>query len=257
VLRLVSPRPRAFDYVGDLSRFDRAYGQLAKLAGPGEASAAQAETSFALVHGDHVFLRRGPGVGPKLEEGTDVTEWAPPTGLSMQFTYWRSNPFSRESPELVAGRLVLLSFKRRFLALRPPGNELISLREDSLAFAQDRSRLPAQLLEYVHQVATARHEYLGSTALLGTTVDSMVGHPRVVVQVGSRDAQYACSWGETEASVIVLDEEPDNTGSPLRELVVDPALVAHRDLRRELEQRLGSTMETQAVRRPSPFGWMP
>ncbi|MGO9205813.1 MAG: hypothetical protein ACLQBX_06450, partial [Candidatus Limnocylindrales bacterium] len=62
---------------------------------------------------------------------------------------------------------------------------------------------------------------------------------------------FTVEWGLEHRRIEVLaDAEP--LGRSLDSMLADPAAVAYVDLQRDLEERLGSAISTQAIRTPKP-----
>ncbi len=252
VARLAGDSLRVPDESSDLDRLNRALLRFGHLAG----DAAIGQPLGLFVTPGYVCMRQAKDDEPLVQRDGDFGAWIRRSGSTpSRAICWRGSPFARATPEVLAARIVLLGFKESVQRLKPKGRAFGPYEWDHGALTSDRGVLAGRVLSHVRARANARHVLCAALGLAGSALDSIQGEPHVMVGIGSTDARFSVSWGNEDAQVDVHDEELEWTGDSVRELLADPAAVEFADFSRQVEDRLGSALGTQAVRRPSAFEW--
>lgn len=252
VARLVEDTPRIQDEATDLDRLDRAIGRFGHLGGNAGFGSPLAFFSAA----GYLSVRQLTRGEPRTQRDGDFASWVRASGLSpSRAVCWRGDPLARTTPEILAARIVVLSFKESAQRLRPRASPFGPHEWDLKALTRDRESLALLALRHVHAKADARRAVCAALELTATELDARKGLPHLSVRIGAKDARFSVSWGNHDEHVDIRDEEPEWTGDSVRELLADPAAVDFADLVREIEDRLGSALRTQAARRPSTFDW--
>jgi hypothetical protein len=230
---------------------DAAYERWAFLA----RESAEMSTVSMLLDRGYVCVRRVPGTKPHRTDALPLDDWAPVRlGETVEVTCWRGNPMLNQTPEQVAATLVLNRFKKVWVSLQPAGSPFAPLATTFIEVLEPRGSLGERIVAFLRAVAAERRRLLATLGLSGSTLDSMLDEPHVVLRIGAADARFVARWGNPAPRVDIKDEESEWIGESIRELAADAEAVSYRALQRDLELRLGSAMASQAIAKPTPFG---
>lgn len=253
-LRLARRTKRSNSIEGDLIRFDYAFGHLAHLAGMNEATRCPEETT-SIIHSDEwMALARRPGQKPELVDGEDFASWASPEdGRSSDYVLWDVNPLSSLTPELLAAAEVLARFKQNFKALRPPGDPYDRAEDDELKRLLETPQQLRQLtIRFVTEMNDAKRQ-LAAEAGLNKAAGVRIGEgqPEITVYPMGANSRVKVTWGHAKLRYAIRQEDPDLEGFALGSVVAEdiPPLAYH-ELEQEVEQELGSSINSQAWQKP-------
>lgn len=253
-LRLAQKTERSNPIESDLIRFDQAYRQLAPMAGMKEARLCLQETT-SLIHSDQwMALARRPGKAPEVMRGEGFARWAhPPNAGTHEYVLWDINPLKSLTPEFLAATEVLARFKRNFKELQPPGDPYVRAEDEEL---QDLLNNPAKLenliVRFVSEMNEAKKELAEAAGLLTATgIRLGDGQPEITLRLSGEASRFTVKWGQPALRYSVLEEDPDFEGFSLRSVVADDVRpLAYEELKREVEQEVGSSIDSQAWQKP-------
>lgn len=253
-LRLARRTPRSNPIDADLLRFDYAFEHLAHLAGKNEAARCHEETT-SIIHGDQwMALTRRAGQEPELVDGKHFAAWAnPKNGRSRDFVLWDINPLNSIAPELLAAAEILGRFKQNFKALKPSGDPFDRVEDDELQELLGNPRKLKQLtIRFVTEMNDAKRrlaEESGLSNCTGVTIGE--AQPDITVYLHGANSRVKVTWGHTKLRYEARQEDPDFEGYSLGSVWAEDVLaIAYHDLQREVEQELGSSIDSQAWQKP-------
>ena len=237
-LRLSRARPRASDRGRDATR----YGSARRRIGV-------ASVGWSVLFGPSWTAVTDRPDGRDLH--ADVNEL--PLASDVQETYliWQGNPFETATPEAVAIGDWVNDFKDQFLEWRPPTPNARHRRE-ARSFKGDPLELEPTLLDFV---IAERSEVRRLLAMMGPTGavlgEVMAGEPAITIISATADPRYLVRWGAEQPSVEVVADDGGYRGKSIASVLANgPEAEAFKLIEGEIEQRLGTTLDSYAWRVP-------
>lgn len=253
-LRLAQRAKRSNPIEEDLIRLDDAYKELAPMAGMKEVARCREDVT-SIIHAEQwMALARRRGESPEIATSEDFATWANPSDVgTSEYVLWDVNPLDSLTPEFLAAAEVLARFKQDFKQLQPRGDPHVRAEDEELQeLIENPDRLRQLTIRFVTATNDAKRRLAVEAGLENAAgVKLGEGQPAITVCIFGANSRVMVTWDHSTLGYSTRQEDPDFEGFALSSVVADDVLPqAYEELKRDVEQELGSSINSQAWQKP-------
>ena len=182
----------------------------------------------------------------------DVADLRPADDDPQSLLIWQGDPFASATPEFLAIGDWVNDFKDRVVSLQPRQDPMRLASSDLTPLLADQERLKETVLDFVVAEGQELHRLLEEMGPTGSRLRQLArGEPVVTIYADASPPRFLVRWGGEDRSVEVASGSNEYHGRSLDAVLKgSPQSEAYAVIVRELEQRLGTTLDSHGWRVP-------